>query len=127
MCFCSGKASITSVGFSFIDQKQLDDEIKALHKELKAKVNRLNEIQGTFSQQRHFVQLRDMLSARGTIFWIDSHLRDCDRVLHKQKWKRQSPFQQEESLSRTRLLWGEPPVGKRGSEGVSRTVQHVVK
>lgn len=57
MCdFCCGKASIASVGVSFIDQKQLDEEIKALHKGLKAKVNRLNEIQGTFSQQKCFVQ-----------------------------------------------------------------------
>ncbi|CAF96069.1 unnamed protein product, partial [Tetraodon nigroviridis] len=33
------------------DQKQLDEEIKALHKGLRAKVNHLNEIQGAFSQR----------------------------------------------------------------------------
>lgn len=51
VCFCCGKASVTSIRFSFIDQKQLDEEITALHKGLREKVNRLNEIQGTFSQQ----------------------------------------------------------------------------
>lgn len=39
-------ARVTPVVFSLIDQQQLDEEIKALRKGLKEKVNRLNEIQG---------------------------------------------------------------------------------
>lgn len=58
--FAAWGASVTSV-FSFIDQQQLEEEIKALHKGLKAKVNRLHEIQGflhfdrrTFCTQKLF-------------------------------------------------------------------------
>lgn len=53
LCVFAVGASTTSVVFLFTDQQQLDEEINALHKGLKEKFNRLNEIQGVTASFNH--------------------------------------------------------------------------
>lgn len=79
---CTGKvintvcvfACVTPVVFSFLDQQQLDEEIKALRKGLKEKVNRLNEIQGASSL---LCSLINSFCAQSH-FLIDTHLQYYD-------------------------------------------------